>query len=128
MENKILIATPVTLIALLKTVALYWKQEELAENAQKIWEESSELHKRLKKFTENFGRVGSNLTAAVNAYNTAVGTFKGRVLPKARNIESMTMKTGTKETLPDLSMSDEVVRNLDTGGPVLDHVPADDEE
>ena len=128
MENKILIATPVTLIALLKTVALYWKQEELAENAQKIWEESSELHKRLKKFTENFGRVGSNLTAAVNAYNTAVGTFKGRVLPKARNIESMTMKTGTKETLPDLSMSDEVVRNLDTGGPVLDHVPADEEE
>ena len=106
MRNKILIATPVTLIALLKTVALYWQQEELAENAQKIWEESSQLHDRLKTFTDHFGKVGGNLTKALNAYNSAVGSYQGRVLPKARSIESMTMKTGAKDTLPDLSVID----------------------
>ncbi|MFL2858147.1 MAG: DNA recombination protein RmuC [Planctomycetota bacterium] len=128
MKNKILIATPVTLIALLKTVALYWKQEELAENAQKIWEESSQLHDRLKTFTDHFGKVGGNLTKALNAYNSAVGSYQGRVLPKARSIESMTMKTGSKDTLPDLSVIGGVVRGLDSDSAVLDHVPADDEE
>lgn len=128
MRNKILIATPVTLIALLKTVALYWQQEELAENAQKIWDESSQLHDRLKTFTEHFGKVGSNLTKALNAYNSAVGSYQGRVLPKARSIESMTMKTGAKDALPDLSVIDGSVRGLDSGSPVLDHVPADEEE
>ena len=126
--RKILIATPVTLIALLKTVALYWKQEELAENAQKIWEESSQLHDRLKTFTDHFGKVGGNLNKALNAYNSAVGSYQGRVLPKARSIESMTMKTGAKDTLPDLSVIDGAVRGLDSGSSVLDHVPADDEE
>ena len=128
MRNKILIATPVTLIALLKTVALYWQQEELAENAQKIWEESSQLHDRLKTFTDHFGKVGGNLTKALNAYNSAVGSYQGRVLPKARSIESMTMKTGAKDTLPDLSVIDGSVRGLDSGSPALDHVPADEEE
>ena len=128
MRNKILIATPVTLIALLKTVALYWQQEELAENAQKIWEESSQLHDRLKTFTDHFGKVGGNLTKALNAYNSAVGSYQGRVLPKARSIESMTMKTGAKDTLPDLSVIDGSVRGLDSGRPALDHVPADEEE
>ena len=128
MKNKILIATPVTLIALLKTVALYWKQEELAENAQMIWEESSQLHERIAKFIDHFGTVGTNLSRALNAYNSAVGSYQSRVLPKARSIESMTMKTGSKDTLPDLSGIDGVVRSLDSGSQVLDHVPADEEE
>lgn len=128
MKNKILIATPVTLIALLKTVALYWQQEQLAENAQKIWDESSQLHDRLRTFTEHLGKVGSNLGKALNSYNSAVGSFQGRVIPKARSIETLTVKTGKKDVLPDLNTIDGAVRSLDTGNPVLDHVPDDERE
>ncbi len=125
MRNKILIATPVTLIALLRTVALYWRQEKLAENAQKIWEESSELHDRLKAFTAHLDKVGLNLNRALGAYNSAVGSFQGRLLPKARSIESLTAKT---DPIKDMEVYDGVPRELDMGQPALDHVPADDEE
>ena len=128
MKNKILIATPVTLIALLKTVALYWQQEQLAENAHKIWEESSQLHDRLKTFTEHLGKVGTNLNKALNAYNSAVGSYQGRVLPKARSIESLTSKTGSKDTLQDLSVIDGAVRGLDIESHAFDRVPADDDQ
>ena len=62
-----------TLIALLKTVGLYWQQEKLAANAQEIWDETSELHDRLDVFHGHLAKVGKNLNTAVNGYNSAVG-------------------------------------------------------
>ena len=133
-KKKILITTPVTLIALLKTVAIYWQQERLAENAQKIGEEASQLHDRLKKFCEHMGKVGINLNRAVKTYNDAVGSFEGRVIPKARTIENLTAKAGGDQldSLKSLdgvarSMSPELVDPTSIDSEVIDHVPAEED-
>ncbi|NCG55378.1 MAG: DNA recombination protein RmuC [Proteobacteria bacterium] len=133
-KKKILITTPVTLIALLKTVAIYWQQEKLAENAQKIWEESSQLHDRLKKFCEHMGKVGINLNRAVKTYNDAVGSFEGRVIPKARTIENLTAKAGSDQldSLKSLdgmarSMSPELVDPTSIDSEMIDHVPSEED-
>ena len=105
-KNKILITTPVTLIALLKTVGLYWQQEKLAENAQKIWDETVQLHKRLTTFHNHLSGVGRGLNTAVKAYNSSVASFEGRVLPKTRVIEQLTVN----DSLPDLKRVETEVR------------------
>ncbi len=116
-ENKILIATPVTLIALLKTVGIYWQQEKLAANAQEIWTETSKLHDRLKTFHGHLSRVGKNLSTVVDGYNSAVASFEARVLPKARVIEKLSRKEGLKE-LPRVETE---VRDAAT--PAVDYNP-----
>ena len=108
-ENKILIATPVTLIALLKTVGIYWQQEKLAANAQEIWNETCDLHDRLKVFHVHLAKVGKNLDRAVGGFNSAVASFEGRVLPKARTIEALSQKDG----LPEMDRIERVVREVD---------------
>ena len=108
-ENKILIATPVTLIALLKTVGIYWQQEKLAANAQEIWNETCDLHDRLKVFHVHLAKVGKNLDRAVGGFNSAVASFEGRVLPKARTIEALSQKEG----LPEMDRIERVVREVD---------------
>lgn len=96
-ENKILITTPVTLIALLKTVGLYWQQDKLAKNAQLIWDETSVLHDRLRTFHGHMARVGKHLGTAVKGYNDAIASYETRVLPKARVIEKLSRKEGLPE-------------------------------
>ena len=86
-----------TLIALLKTVGLYWRQERLAANAQRIWNETSELHDRLKVFHGYLAKLGKNLNSAVDGYNSAIASFDSRVLPKARTIEELSGKEGFSE-------------------------------
>ncbi len=113
LQKKILIVTPVTLIALLKTVGLYWQQERLAENAREIWDETLELHGRLKTFHGHLSKVGKNLGRAVEGYNSAVASFEGRVLPKARSIESLSQQEG----LPELERIDKVVRDVNAETP-----------
>lgn len=124
--KKILIATPVTLIALLRTVAIYWRQQKLSENAQMIAKESSELHDRLKTFATHLSKVGKNLNTAMGSFNNAVGSFQGRVIPKARSIESLS--DVKSNVVPDLEVFDTRARDLEIGQPVLDHGPVDDED
>jgi len=89
MDNGVLITTPVTLIALLRTVGLYWKQERVAQNAKEIWKEAAMLHDRLGTFHEHLGKVGKGLNSAVKSFNSAVGSFESRVLPQGRRIEEL---------------------------------------
>ncbi len=89
MKNGVLITTPVTLIALLRTVGLYWKQERMAKNAQEIWNEATELHNRLGTFHDHLGKVGKGLNTAVKSFNSAVGSFESRVIPQGRRIEEL---------------------------------------
>lgn len=100
MKNGILITTPVTLIALLRTVGLYWRQERMAQNAKEIWDEASELHRRLGIFQGHLAKVGSGLNTAVKNFNNAVGSYETRVLPQGRRIEELSGTRGT-ERLPD---------------------------
>ena len=89
MQQKVLPTTPVTLLALLKTVAYGWQQHKMAENAKEIAEQGRELHDRLGKFVEHFQRAGSGLDNAVKAYNDAVGSLESRLFPAARRLKEM---------------------------------------
>jgi DNA recombination protein RmuC len=89
-EKKILIATPVTLIALLRSVAMSWQQQSASENAHKIWETGVELFERLKTFVRHFDKIRDGLQKATESYNSALGSFESRILPSANRLKDLT--------------------------------------
>jgi DNA recombination protein RmuC len=89
LKQNVILATPSTLIALLKTVAYGWRQAAVAENAALIRELGQELYRRLGNFTAHLGRVGARLGAAVEAYNSAVGSLERQVMPQARRFPEL---------------------------------------
>jgi DNA recombination protein RmuC len=88
-RNKVLVSSPVNLLALLRTVAYGWQQHQVTENALKIAREGKELHKRIITFTDYFGNLGQALKRSVDQYNAAVSSFEGRLLPTVRRFEEM---------------------------------------
>ena len=84
LAQSVIIATPSTLIALLKAVAYGWRQSAVAHNAAQIRDLGQELYRRLSTFNGHLGRMGQRLAAAVEAYNAAVGSLERGVLPQAR--------------------------------------------
>lgn len=89
LEQKILIATPTTLVGLLRTVELGWRQERIAAEAQQIATAANELHGRVGVFLRHFSKAGRQLNSAVNAYNDAVGSAESRVLPSLRRFQEL---------------------------------------
>jgi len=88
-RQSVLITTPATLVALLKTVAYGWRQETLAANAREISDVARELYDRVRVFAEHLDRVGKGLEDAVKAHNAATRSFSSRVLPQGRRLESL---------------------------------------
>ncbi|HYM46646.1 MAG TPA: DNA recombination protein RmuC [Solirubrobacteraceae bacterium] len=86
-QQQVLMATPTTLIGLLRAVHYGWRQELIAESAREIAESARELHSRIGRFVEPFAQIGRRLDSAVSAYNEAVGSFDHRVVPQLRRIE-----------------------------------------
>ena len=101
MGQNVVIATPSTLLALLRTVAYGWKQERLAAQAAEIWAMSKELHGRLSVFAGHFGRIGKQLDSAVSHYNKAVSSFDRRVMVTARRIEDAHMSSEKELVSPE---------------------------
>ena len=92
-NERVLIATPTTLIALLRAVALGWREEALARNAEEVAELGKQLYERIGKLASHWTDVGSKLEKTVAAYNASVGTLEGRVLVTARRFKELGVAT-----------------------------------
>ena len=101
MSKSVLIATPVTMLGLLRTVALYWQQHALAEGANEIYEVSRELYKRMNKTMEHLTKVGGHLSKAATAFNATMSSYGRMVLPQARRLEELKVAETLQATLPE---------------------------
>ena len=89
MGKRILIATPVTLVALLRTVGIYWDQEKVQKNTEAVWECARELYQRVAGYQEHIEGVGQALQKTLDSYNKAMGTFSLRILPTGRKMDEL---------------------------------------
>lgn len=117
LRQKIILATPTSLVALLKAIAYGWRQLALAENAEEIRRLAHDLYGRLATFTGHLARLGKQLEGSVKSYNSAVGSLERSVLPGARKfvelgvltkkpIEQLDEVSSTTRTIEDLSDTD----------------------
>lgn len=102
MERDVVLASPMTLVALLRTVAYGWRQEALAENAQQVLVLGRELHSRLATLGGHVSRLGRQLDGAVRAYNDAVSSLESRVLVSARRLADLRVTDADLETPPQV--------------------------
>jgi DNA recombination protein RmuC len=87
--RRVILATPTTLIALLRTVAVSWQQHTLADNAREIGKAGTELYDRLAVYAEHMKKIKDSLQKAVNAFNQASGSWESRVVPSANRIREL---------------------------------------
>ena len=121
-ESRVLIATPVTLVALLKAVAYGWRQEKLAESAREISGLGKQVYERVSLLWDHLDKLGGALTAAVNAFNKAVGSFETRLLPGIRRFRDLGATAA--EPIPPLGVVEPTPRML---GPLPEAGKADGE-
>jgi DNA recombination protein RmuC len=110
LQQHVLLASPITLIAMLTTVAHTWRQEALADNYREIAKLGREFYERLGRFTDHFDEVRKKLDGAVQAYNQAAGSFETRVLVSARRLRDFDVTPGRE--LPAAEPIDSVPRVL----------------
>jgi DNA recombination protein RmuC len=110
MEQRVLITSPMTLIALLRSAAYGWRQEQIAENAQQISRLGRELYERLLKMSEHFEDIRKGLDRTVDAYNRAAGSFEGRVLVAGRRFKEL--GATSLDELPQMGIVERAPRAL----------------
>jgi DNA recombination protein RmuC len=110
LSRRVLLASPITLIALLTTVAHSWRQDALTDNLRQVADLGRDLHDRLATFAGHLDDVRKRLDGAVQAYNAAAGSFESRVLVSARRLKDL--KVTTADELPPAESIDTVPRVL----------------
>jgi DNA recombination protein RmuC len=127
-NQGVIIATPTTLIALLKAVSYGWRQEQMAANAQEVSRLAKDLYDRLRTFTGYFADIGKGLDRALDAYNKGVGSLEARVLVTARKFKERGAISG--EEIETLEPIDKAARplSLDEGGLFPELVAGETEE
>jgi DNA recombination protein RmuC len=115
LRRNVMLASPLTLMALLRAVAFGWQQEKIARNAQEISDLGRQLYDRIRVMAEHFEEVARGLTRSVDAYNRAVGSLESRVLVTARRLKDKGIPAA--EDLPDLEVIDHTARAI--GAPEL---------
>jgi DNA recombination protein RmuC len=103
LSHKVMLATPTSLVALLKVISSGWRQTALAENAAEIRLLGEEIYKRLAVFGEHLGRLGKSLGSSVDSFNRAVGSLESQVLPAARRFEQLGLRVNRDiEAIPPI--------------------------
>ncbi|MBI4905446.1 MAG: DNA recombination protein RmuC [Acidobacteria bacterium] len=113
-DRKIILATPTTLIALLKTVAYGWRQQRAAERAEEIRELGSELYERLRAMAVELSLLGSQLDRAVQSYNRTLAAWETRVVPGARRMHES--GAGSEDAIDAVRPVETPVRSIKAGG------------
>jgi DNA recombination protein RmuC len=89
MQQRVIIVTPMILLALLHTAALGWRREKIAEDAEIILKTGKELYKRLSDMTQHFSKLGKDIHSVVGSYNSTIASLESRVLVSARKFKDM---------------------------------------
>ena len=108
-EKRILLATPASLIALLRSVSVSWQQHAQTENAQKIAEAAQDFYARVVKFTDHFEKIRSGLDRANSAYNDAAASFQTRIRPAGERLAELGGANSARE-LADIQPLDSTLR------------------
>lgn len=109
-QKKVILATPTTLVALLKAIAYGWRQEQVEKNAMQICGLGKEMYERMAKFIEYMSRIGSSLEKATEAYNSAVGSIESRVMVTARKFKEL--GAGTQADMPEIPQIEKTPKNI----------------
>jgi len=112
LQNKIILATPSSFVALLRAVAYGWQQDNLTENAEQIRQLGEDLYSRLATFTESLSKTGKSLEQSVDNYNKSVASFTARILPSAKKFKEMGISS--KKELSKISPIEKSTRQLET--------------
>ena len=101
LERNVLLVSPTSMIGLLRTMELGWRQERMVAEAAEIADAAGTMHARFSKFLSDFEKVGRGLTTAAGAYDSAVGSMEGRLLPQLRKVESLGIAPGKEIEPPE---------------------------
>ncbi len=110
LTKRVIIATPTTLIALLRAIAYGWRQEQMADNARAISQLGQELSDRIGVFAEHFNKVSKGLGQAIESYNAAGASFESRILPSARKLKEL--GAGGKKEIEPLALIEQLPRSV----------------
>jgi len=106
LESKVLLASPITLVALLRTVGFGWREEAMAENARQVQQLGQEIYRRLATMGGHLNKLGRSLDASVKSYNKAVSSMESRVLVTARRFEELGVVAGDADHVASLEQVD----------------------
>ncbi|GGD17145.1 DNA recombination protein RmuC [Aquisalinus flavus] len=125
-DRKILIATPTTLIAIMKSIAYGWRQEKATENAEEVAALASDLYKAMQTMGNRLNQLGKSLAQTVKKYNDTVATIEGRVMPKARKFTELEMQ-GAQMPIEEIEQVEQSVRQLAANRDMLLDFDGEDE-